>query len=521
MSIKKFVVLFWSIFAIFLMIYYYKNIISSRIGLGNTVINTHKTVKDSIKDTSIALKYNNKIKLPKNLEKYKKYKTFTWFLKNIQKSVKLKGLDLLKDDFVICLKWEGSWMIYIPFYQDEIEKDYYNTWDVMYQYMSYIDKAVSNNCIYWWEKSNVWSKIIFEKSFRNDLSDIVDDIFNRRSNVYYIIKWIKKIKKRSKNYNELLAYLYDLIWSYSSWEALKKKYEKKETIIDMSWFVKDENDNPIQWAKIYLLNNSKYYTYSNKKWQYKLKFKYYPFSHLRFKATKKWYSDWYFTVPLDFSKKPKWHKRVTKTFHLIKSKNVKTINWWEQKIDKHLFWKDFYIFRTKQSTYYVPVNWLHYKNGNIFKKWKITVYLYEFNKWSKIDDLMHSDTFSPVYWYVWNLMKTFWMPYIQFFDEKWNELFIRKSNPMLLINKIYHMKELYENYDKIYTAITKKDMQYLYNISKKWWYPITYEWLIKNNFLRWPTWWVLERQKWTWVSVPHKVIDPKWVVQLKFWQIDK
>jgi hypothetical protein len=38
---------------------------------------------------------------------------------------------------------------------------------------------------------------------------------------------------------------------------------------------------------------------------------------------------------------------------------------------------------------------------------------------------------------------------------------------MIVDNKIYHMKELYENYDKIYDKVTKEDMQYLYEYSKK------------------------------------------------------
>jgi hypothetical protein len=45
-------------------------------------------------------------------------------------------------------------------------------------------------------------------------------------------------------------------------------------------------------------------------------------------------------------------------------------------------------------------------------------------------------------------MKTFGMPYIQFVDvDSREELYIKSSNPMILQNQIYHMKELYENSD--------------------------------------------------------------------------
>jgi hypothetical protein len=59
------------------------------------------------------------------------------------------------------------------------------------------------------------------------------------------------------------------------------------------------------------------------------------------------------------------------------------------------------------------------------------------------------------------------MPYIQFIDKKTKqELFVKSSNPMILQNQIYHMKELYENYDKIYEAVTKEDMKTLYEYSE-------------------------------------------------------
>jgi hypothetical protein len=64
-------------------------------------------------------------------------------------------------------------------------------------------------------------------------------------------------------------------------------------------------------------------------------------------------------------------------------------------------------------------------------------------------------------------MKTFGMPYIQFFDvDSGEELFTYSSNPMILQNQVYHMKELYENYDQIYTAITSEDMEFLYEFSQ-------------------------------------------------------
>ncbi|MDR0772321.1 MAG: hypothetical protein LBF15_04775 [Candidatus Peribacteria bacterium] len=122
--------------------------------------------------------------------------------------------------------------------------------------------------------------------------------------------------------------------------------------------------------------------------------------------------------------------------------------------------------------------------------------MYQFTKQTDTTYLLENDTFSPVYGYVGNIMKTFGMPYIQFFDvSTGKELFVYSSNPMYLQNQVYHMKELYENYDQIYTAVTPEDMELLYKLSEEnEAYPITYDWLIENDFLRWPVRWSLDRK---------------------------
>ena len=105
-------------------------------------------------------------------------------------------------------------------------------------------------------------------------------------------------------------------------------------------------------------------------------------------------------------------------------------------------------------------------------------------------------------------MKTFGMPYIQFFDSDKKELFVKSSNPMIITNKIFHMKELYENSDKIYEALTLEDMKFLVKKTQELGgYPITYDFLIANNMLRWPAWWSLDRKRGVWDSVGMKVLS--------------
>jgi len=89
------------------------------------------------------------------------------------------------------------------------------------------------------------------------------------------------------------------------------------------------------------------------------------------------------------------------------------------------------------------------------------------------------------------------MPYIQIVEKNTKkELLTKSSNPIILQNQVYHMKELYNNSDKIYTAITDEDMEYLVKVSNESEnpYPIDFDFLTKNNFLRWPARWTLDRK---------------------------
>ncbi len=152
---------------------------------------------------------------------------------------------------------------------------------------------------------------------------------------------------------------------------------------------------------------------------------------------------------------------------------------------------------SSQSTYTIPVDGLYTTDGTIFRGDQIRAYLYEFTKHTNMANYMYNDTFDAVYGYVGNIMKTFGMPYMQIYDTEGNELHIRKTHPALLRNKIYHMKELYDNYDHIYTAITGEDMNYIVAASKTdpTGFPITRAWLISNHMLKWPAWWCLNRTK--------------------------
>jgi hypothetical protein len=91
---------------------------------------------------------------------------------------------------------------------------------------------------------------------------------------------------------------------------------------------------------------------------------------------------------------------------------------------------------------------------------------------------------------------------------------------MILQNQVYHMKELYEDYDKLYWPITDEDMEFLYQYSQEnEWYPIDFDFLTKNDFLRWPARWTLNRKTWIWENVWQTLLNTGWLVELPFYSI--
>lgn len=523
---KKIVITSFILLFIGLLVYIF-SIKSDSLNLDNNSNSENKNLQTSYLNSDVEKNLadlnSNKRTSKEVPEKYLKYDTLTGFVKDRNKLLNEKdiNLDLLEDNFVVCSTGENWNITYTPIYNQKIKEWEYSIEWMRYDYMKIIDEGINSNCIYWgkWTKW-IW-QILFEEDVRHPLKKTIDDIFNRRKNVFKLLEEMESVKNKTKKYSELQAYLYDFVWQYDKAKKIREEEmeEKEYTQVSISWIATDWEWNPLSNVAIVLLNNSQKKVKTNEEWKYKMEIKAYPLSHLRFKASKEWYADGFFSVYLDHSQKPSWDKKIYEKFVLNKAGKIYNLDFTNQDKIETVGWKDYYVIESSQSIYHVPVRKLYYKDWTKFEGDKLKVYLYEFKKTDDLENLTEVDTFSPVLWYVWNLMKTFWMPYIQFFDENWKEVFVKKSQPMLLINDIYHMEALYENQDQIYEAITTGDMKQLVAESRKWGYPITYDWLIEHDFLKWPAWWYLDREKWTWVSVPHKVIDKSWVVQLKFWQI--
>lgn len=470
------------------------------------------------KPISDILNKNNYEKVWINPEKYatleaflQDFKTFTWV-----------EIDPINENFTIWVEKENGNTLYIPFKfkenADVFQEKQAKNLAILDIYTSY-----QSGMIYGGINSQYGNKVIFENENYHPESQELKKFFNREVNVFEYINSLEKTQVLWKDKEELLAYLYDFTWDYQKAQDTRQDTCKefqicqdKYTKITVSGQILDSDEKPIAWAKIELLNDTSISTISDAEWKYTLAFSFSSLAHLRFKTSILWYSDGFANYSLN--QNMNLSKQIALDFHLHKYHDKVAIN--PQTVSEYEKGK-YYLITTENSKYFIPKDGLYYLDGRKYEKNDFEVYLYQFTKWSNMENLLENDTFEPVFWYVWNIMKTFWMPYIQFIDrETKQELFIKSSNPMILQNQIYHMQELYDNYDKIYSAVTPEDMNNLYKYSQEHeWYPIDFDYLVQNNFLRWPARWALDRKTWIWQNVWQRLLDTNGLVELPFYSI--
>jgi hypothetical protein len=179
-----------------------------------------------------------------------------------------------------------------------------------------------------------------------------------------------------------------------------------------------------------------------------------------------------------------------------------------------------FVVRTGQSVYEIPNNAIVHENGTLYQG-EADVYLYEFSQGNIPDGLIQADTFDDVRGFAGDLMKTFGMPFIQFFSPSGEELHVLSNNPMVLTYKIANMKELYEDTLAIYGPLTDADMQFLVDTSSDNTesYPIDRQFLISNQLLKFPAFWVFDRRAGVWNSIGISVLDMIGTIKSEFYTI--
>lgn len=175
------------------------------------------------------------------------------------------------------------------------------------------------------------------------------------------------------------------------------------------------------------------------------------------------------------------------------------------------------VIRTSYSEYEIPPQALVHDDGRPYSGNVVDVYLYEFRKGDPPPNLTQVDTFDEVRGYAGDLMKSFGMPYIQFFGEDGEELHVLSSRPMRLTYRIPDMDALYANTDNIYEPLTSADMELLVRSSQGRQYAIDREFLISNAMLRFPAFWVFDRKRGVWDNVGVDVLDTEGTIRTIFY----
>lgn len=448
-------------------------------------------------------------------------------VKEFLAAVRLKkdmDIDIKKENFVFSIPTPGGSngsVMFMKIKQNQLDNDGFRNEAGKNQAIEHIFQAYLSGTIFRTSGSTgTGSRVYTNEDISHPYTNEINSIFWVGQSSNALLKELESRKQNTKASQELLAYLYDLQGDYIKADNAREKLCtvfsetcKKNMPSIIRWTVKDASGNPIVGAQITLLNDTNKYVITDEKGTYEIGFDTYPFSHIRIKAQADGHVDGIFTDSVNLYSQAHAFFAIH-DFVLEKPEVNKEINETEVGND------GYFTVKSSRTTYRIPKNGLFYEDGRRFTGKIFFASLYEFTKQSKLDDLITVDTFTPVYGYVGSLMKTFGMPYIQLFDSNKRELFIKSSNPMTITNRIYHMKELYENSDHIYEALRKEDMTFLVQKTKELgWYPITYDFLVANHMLRWPAWWCLDRKRGTWDSVGIKVLSEEGDVELPFYSI--
>ena len=173
-----------------------------------------------------------------------------------------------------------------------------------------------------------------------------------------------------------------------------------------------------------------------------------------------------------------------------------------------------FVLRAESSAYEIPPEAIVRENGMPYKG-VVDVYIYEFTRDTVPQNLITLDTFDRVMGYAGNLMKSYGMPYIQFFTLSGEELDVQKSKPMILTYRVPGMQDMRDNIDDLPSGpLTDAGIQTLVAASAgDSGFPITSEFLVRNGLLSYPPFWVLDRKSGVWDNTGIRVLDVEGTIQ--------
>jgi len=335
------------------------------------------------------------------------------------------------------------------------------------------------------------------------------------------------LKKATKDDLVKLAYIYGLEGNYEERDLINKKlcsdfkFQCSSGVdIKILGLVKDGKGNLVQNAKIIVFGDSTILpVFSDEKGVYSLSIGVNELEKVRLKITKPGFSDAVVNISvLDANKKIYRAEEAviaSANYNFTLDTLKKTITGVENLIEGNSA-----IIKTPQSTYTIPFNVFFDKNDKPFVG-QIEVVAYEFNRETVPISMMTVDTFDAARGYAGNLMQTFGMPYIQFYDKNGNEIFVKKSSPIKLEYDMYHIDDLYSGNTNVYEPITTQDMERIIAFCKKSTieYPIDRQFIIDNNLYKLPAWWIFDQGRGIWDNVGYRLVDTKGKTETLFYTI--
>ncbi len=368
-----------------------------------------------------------------------------------------------------------------------------------------------------------------EYRFHNELYKVEKD------GSFLDIKSVLEQKIRDNKYGKddlfRLGYIYELEGKYDLRDELYEKSCKEFGVRCGSDFtivargrVIDLDGDPVASARVSVLSASgddeRYSVETDENGFYSIEFPVRKMEKIRIKAVKRNYSDGIAnSVVITSGKKEHVMDDIVLASPLkVVTLNTvsKTVSGSENKYDSN---KRAFIIKTPQSEYTIPDDSIVRYDGSVYEG-AVDVYLYEFSRDTAPESLLAVDTMDQVMGYAGDLMKSFGMPYIQFFATDGEELHVLRSKPMRIRYTIYHMDKLRNNEDGIYTALTDEDMEMLVQDSSFGGYPINREYLIENNMLQFPAFWVFDRSVGIWENVGVNVLNTDGLIESIFYTIN-
>jgi len=326
-----------------------------------------------------------------------------------------------------------------------------------------------------------------------------------------------------------LAYLLELEGKYTERDAIHtlsckefNTYCEGEASITITGSVVTKNGTPVQGAAISILSKSSNpVAYTDEKGEFVIGLSVNELEKVRLGAYKRNFSEGVGSVVVATTKRETYDIAPIVVESPI---NIVTVDTEKKTItgDTNIYNADgSIVVHTSVSTYEIPTGAVTYEDGRPYSG-VFDIYLYEFSKSTVPEGLTTVDTFDEVTGYAGDLMKSFGMPYIQFFTPEGEELYVLSSLPMKLTYQIPNMKELYDNSDQIYTALTDADMQKLVDktLASPGGYPIDRAYLIENQLVKFPAFWVFDRRSGVWQNVGIRVNNIGGEIETPFYTVN-